>query len=281
MSLVCEAYVGDEKKVEKLLNDKVYDVNDTDAYGDSALHAAAQAGRYITVNSLIKKYNADVNLQNGVGSTPLHKAVISNNVPIISLLIKNGADATIANDAGFRPEDYTDRRDIKLLLKGDSLITKKIKIPKSKHARLIGRQGSTLNKIRAQSGTEIKIPKAEDSTDLITIMGREDEIEKAIKLIDSFLKNETEKPNLEDIPEGWTATEIMIEPSKYGYIIGHKGNTIQNIISTTGVTIYVPPPSKRNERVVVKGPVDSVDEAVRMIFDAMPQNEFYNNKKGS
>eukprot|EP01090_Pellita_catalonica_P022928 TRINITY_DN911_c0_g1_i2.p2 TRINITY_DN911_c0_g1~~TRINITY_DN911_c0_g1_i2.p2 ORF type:complete len:246 (+),score=60.00 TRINITY_DN911_c0_g1_i2:42-779(+) len=237
MSLLCEAYVGNSKGIDQILKeDKDASVNDTDAYGDSALHAAAVKGQYLTVKKLIETYKANVNIKNSAGSTPLHKAAISGHLGVAKLLIENGADTELLNDAQKRAEDYANNKEIRMILKGDRLQTKEISVPKDKHGLIIGRGGSTLKRISRDTGVEINVPKQQNKKDTITLSGDEDEIAKAEAIIMKMLKREglKSKPSLADIPEGWTASEIIIDPRKYGLIIGPKGRTIQNIIDKTG-----------------------------------------------
>ncbi len=51
------------------------------------------------------------------GFTPLHYAVIADNLEMVKYLLENGADPSIENNRGFLPEDYTTNEDIANLLK--------------------------------------------------------------------------------------------------------------------------------------------------------------------
>ena len=56
---------------------------------DTELIMACQEGNAEKVRELIKK-GASVNAKNRFGGTPLHAAVISNNVEVVKILIENG-----------------------------------------------------------------------------------------------------------------------------------------------------------------------------------------------
>ena len=56
---------------------------------DTELIMACQEGDVEKVKELIKK-GANVNAKNRFGGTPLHAAVISNNVEVVKILIENG-----------------------------------------------------------------------------------------------------------------------------------------------------------------------------------------------
>ena len=51
------------------------------------------------------------------GFTPLHYAVIADNIEVVRYLLEQGADPSIENNRGFLPEDYTTNEAIMELLK--------------------------------------------------------------------------------------------------------------------------------------------------------------------
>lgn len=79
------------------------DINSQNTNGDTALHESASRGMVELTRYLISK-GADLNVLNLVGETPLHKAVQSRNpqvsLPIVRLLVENGADASICGLSG-------------------------------------------------------------------------------------------------------------------------------------------------------------------------------------
>lgn len=63
--------------------------------GDTALHVLTKTyfGDHDFLLKLIKSHEADVNIANTLGFTPLHYAVLSSNLTLISVLLAAGADA--------------------------------------------------------------------------------------------------------------------------------------------------------------------------------------------
>ena len=51
------------------------------------------------------------------GFTPLHYAVISDDIAIIRLLLSHGADPTVEDRRGLTPVDYCTNEDVRILLK--------------------------------------------------------------------------------------------------------------------------------------------------------------------
>ena len=68
------------------------------------------------VDSLIN-YGVDVNSMDSYGMTLLMRAVNLNNIDMVTMLLKYGADKTIINNRGYIAEDYTSSIDVKSLLK--------------------------------------------------------------------------------------------------------------------------------------------------------------------
>ncbi|RGB43941.1 ankyrin repeat-containing domain protein [Rhizophagus diaphanus] len=106
-----------------------YDINHSDAIGNTALHYAAQFGSLTAAELLLQQPNIKVNLQNKLElDTPLHKAVQYKDDPsvaleIAKLLIKHGADPTKQNKNKQKPQQLVDsgNQELKNLLQKAAL----------------------------------------------------------------------------------------------------------------------------------------------------------------
>ena len=74
--------------------------------GISLLYSVCYNQNVTNVKMLIDK-GANVNIQNYLGSTPLHVACMDFNVNIVNILIENGANINIQNNEGQAPLHYT------------------------------------------------------------------------------------------------------------------------------------------------------------------------------
>ncbi len=72
------------------------------------LHKAAELGDLETVRQLIAA-GSDVNEQDGMGRTPLFRAVDSDNAEMVILLVQSGADPYILDTTGATPLDHADK----------------------------------------------------------------------------------------------------------------------------------------------------------------------------
>ena len=71
-------------------------VIDTPTSQNTPLHWAASFGSAVTVQILLEQFGADPNLTNAKGMTALHDAVTRGDPNIVKVLVKFGADPTIA-----------------------------------------------------------------------------------------------------------------------------------------------------------------------------------------
>lgn len=138
MNIISLSWLGYDDEVKDLITKNAKEVNQTDEFGDTALHAAAAKGRLPLVHLLIEN-GADVNAQNKMGSTPLHKAMVAkyDQIELVNVLLKKGADPNVKNKNGFLPEDLA--RDFKIIdkLQAGSAITVQVALAKDLHGRYV------------------------------------------------------------------------------------------------------------------------------------------------
>ena len=63
-----------------------------------------------------------------------------------------------------------------------------MRISKKFHGTIIGRGGATLRKIKEETSTKIDMPKEDSDSDMITITGRKENVEKAKKKLHEIEK---------------------------------------------------------------------------------------------
>ena len=97
-------------------------LTDPDQYGNTPLHEAAISGYTSMLKALLKKLGEqradsnEINKQNHSGNTPLHLAFQFDHVEIVELLVKEGADPNIKNNAQMTALELGEK-----LERGDSL----------------------------------------------------------------------------------------------------------------------------------------------------------------
>jgi ankyrin repeat protein len=81
--------------IQRGANDKILDKS-----GSTLLHLATEVGDIALINYLIDEAKLAVNAQDKEGVTPLYKALYSNNLKIVNILLAKGADGTIKDKEG-------------------------------------------------------------------------------------------------------------------------------------------------------------------------------------
>ncbi|XP_065187615.1 vigilin-like [Sycon ciliatum] len=120
------------------------------------------------------------------------------------------------------------------------------------HKNVIGRGGAMIRKIRDETGCRIELPKNDADSDVITVIGRKDAVDKAKKAILA----------IQDEQGSMVTVELDI-PQKYHIaIIGRKGKLLAQIQEECGgVSIKFPAAKAQSSKVVIRGPADEVERA--------------------
>jgi len=123
---------------------------------------------------------------------------------------------------------------------------------------VIGKGGAKIRQIREETDTKIDLPKENSDSDVITITGKKENVEKAKTLIENIQK---ELANIKEI-----AVEI---PQEYHTsLIGAKGRLIRSIMDECGgVLIRFPSENSKSNKVMIRGPKDDVDKAQAQLLE--------------
>ncbi len=78
------------------------DINDTDRYGRTQLHIAAEKGREAKVRQILDQ-DAEVDLGDDTERTALHYAVLNGHTAIVKILLENQADPNMQDENGMSP----------------------------------------------------------------------------------------------------------------------------------------------------------------------------------
>lgn len=59
---------------------------------------------------------------------------------------------------------------------------------------------------------------------------------------------------------------MEVKKSQHKYVIGPKGNTLQEILDRTGVSVEIPPPDSSSETVILRGEPDRLGQALTEVY---------------
>ncbi len=131
-----------------------------------------------------------------------------------------------------------------------------LKVDAKYHKHIIGKGGSTINKIKSESDVTINIPDTDSGVTIIRIEGNPAGVNKAKEELQSMvekMENEKEK-------------DVIIENRFHRQIIGPKGENIQKIRDEyASVQISFPDLGSKSDIVKLRGPKADVDKCARSL----------------
>jgi ankyrin repeat protein len=111
LGLAC--YFG-QHEIARYLVLKGADVNmpSNNGFNVFPIHSAA-AGNYTDIARLLIENGANVNVRQQAGATPLHSAAQNGNIDLLILLLENGADVNVRMEGGKLPADLASEKGFK------------------------------------------------------------------------------------------------------------------------------------------------------------------------
>jgi len=123
-----------------------------------------------------------------------------------------------------------------------------IKIPKEHHKFLLGKKGKKLQDLESSTGTKIQVPNVNDNSDVVTIIGTKECIDRAVHEI-RVLSDEQSKQSVE---------LITIPKMYHPFVTGGANANQARLMAEHGVRINVPPPSSDKTEISIVGEKEAV-----------------------
>lgn len=70
-----------------------------------------------------------------------------------------------------------------------------------------------------------------------------------------------------------TTISVEVKKSQHKYIIGPKGNTLQEILEATGVSVEMPPLDSGSETIILRGEPDKLGPALTQVYAKVRRSE--------
>uniref|UniRef100_A0A668S783 K Homology domain-containing protein n=1 Tax=Oreochromis aureus TaxID=47969 RepID=A0A668S783_OREAU len=152
-----------------------------------------------------------------------------------------------------------------------------VAIPKEHHRFVIGKNGEKLQELELKTATKIAIPRPDDPSANIRITGTKEGIEKALALGTTFFSIYPHPlativlsliivPMSSSQKRKTTTISVEVKKSQHKYIIGPKGNTLQEILEATGVSVEMPPLDSSSETIILRGEPDKLGPALTQVY---------------
>lgn len=145
-----------------------------------------------------------------------------------------------------------------------SSYVQEVPIFKQFHKFVIGKGGANIKKIRDETQTKIDLPAEGDTNEFITVTGKKENVEDAIKRIQ---KINDELANV-------VSEEVTIAPKFYNSLIGTRGKLVHSIMEECGgVQIKFPQADSKSDKVTIRGPAEDVERAKKQLLELASERQ--------
>lgn len=139
----------------------------------------------------------------------------------------------------------------KIFIHFQTQASKQISIPREHHRWILGKKGEKLRDLEKATETKISVPSINEESDVITIQGTKEGIEKAEHEIRTTSDEQSRK-----------AFERISVPKIYHpFIYGPNNENLNKLIEETGARINIPPQSVMKDDIVITGETEGVQLA--------------------
>ncbi|XP_053492133.1 high density lipoprotein binding protein a isoform X1 [Ictalurus furcatus] len=139
----------------------------------------------------------------------------------------------------------------------DKRAVERLNIDKVYHPFITGAYNKLVGEMMQETGARINIPPPSINKTEIVITGEKEQVAVAMAMIKKVY--EEKKRNV-------TTIAVEVKKSQHKYVIGPKGNTLQEILDRTGVSVEIPPPDSSSETVILRGEPDRLGQALTEVY---------------
>ncbi|XP_042900399.1 vigilin [Parasteatoda tepidariorum] len=133
----------------------------------------------------------------------------------------------------------------------------RLEIPKIYHPFILGPFNETITQITNETGARINIPPASVLKDELTIAGEKVAVAKAKERVQQI--HEEKKRNCQSV-------SVEVPKYQHKYIIGQRGQTIQEIFKETGVSVEMPATDVQSDTITLRGEQAKLGPALTYVY---------------
>ncbi|XP_070764606.1 high density lipoprotein binding protein a isoform X2 [Enoplosus armatus] len=139
----------------------------------------------------------------------------------------------------------------------DKRAVERVNIDKAYHPFITGAYNKLVGEMMQETGARINVPPPSVNKTEIVITGEKEQVALAVAMIKKI--SEEKKKNA-------TTIAVEVKKSQHKYVIGPKGNTLQEILDKTGVSVEIPPSDSSSETVMLRGEPDRLGQALTEVY---------------
>ncbi|KAF6114088.1 high density lipoprotein binding protein [Phyllostomus discolor] len=139
----------------------------------------------------------------------------------------------------------------------DKRAVERLEVEKAFHPFIAGPYNRLVNEIMQETGTRINIPPPSVGRTEIIFTGEKEQLAQAVARIRRIYEEKKKKT---------TTIAVEVKKSQHKYVIGPKGNSLQEILDRTGVSVEIPPSDSASETVILRGEPEKLGQALTEVY---------------
>lgn len=139
----------------------------------------------------------------------------------------------------------------------DKRAVERVNIDKVYHPFITGAYNKLVGEMTQETGARINVPPPSVNKTEIVITGEKEQVALAVAMI---------KKIYEEKKKNATTIAVEVKKSQHKYVVGPKGNTLQEILDRTGVSVEIPPSDSTSETVILRGEPDRLGQALTEVY---------------
>uniref|UniRef100_F1MT25 Vigilin n=1 Tax=Bos taurus TaxID=9913 RepID=F1MT25_BOVIN len=139
----------------------------------------------------------------------------------------------------------------------DKRAVERLEVEKAFHPFIAGPYNRLVSEIMQETGTRINIPPPSVSRTEIVFTGEKEQLAQAVARVKKIYEEKKKKT---------TTIAVEVKKSQHKYVIGPKGNSLQEILERTGVSVEIPPSDSASETVILRGEPEKLGQALTEVY---------------
>uniref|UniRef100_S4RAX2 Vigilin n=1 Tax=Petromyzon marinus TaxID=7757 RepID=S4RAX2_PETMA len=139
----------------------------------------------------------------------------------------------------------------------DKRAVERISIDKVFHPFISGPHSRIVTEMMQETGARVNIPPPSVNKDEIVITGEKEAVAQAAARIRDIYEEKKRKT---------TTISVEVKKSQHKYIIGPRGNTLQEILDLTGVSVEMPSVESNSETIILRGEQEKLGPALTQVY---------------
>uniref|UniRef100_A0AAR2KI23 Vigilin n=1 Tax=Pygocentrus nattereri TaxID=42514 RepID=A0AAR2KI23_PYGNA len=139
----------------------------------------------------------------------------------------------------------------------DKRAVERLSLEKAFHPFIAGAYNRLVQELSQETGARISIPPPSLLKEEIVITGEKEAVAMAIARIRAIYEEKKRKT---------TTISVEVKKSQHKYIVGPKGNTLHEIMESTGVSVEMPPLDSGSETIILRGEPDKLGPALTQVY---------------